>query len=145
MFLLAFGCTVGEPQEKSSAGERNKSGRLKSLEDMSFDQLYAELEECRKSPAVMISSITSDHNDCEAFHEIVRRGDEFLPQIIKKVEEGDFFLNEAMQEITGIKIHEIYPDEPLVGEQSASRLWIRWWNSRDQASVTDKNLRPPSQ
>ncbi len=139
LMLLSLGCATDDPQKASPVNTLNKSEHLKGINDMSFEQLYAELEEHRKSPAVMISSITSDHNDCEAFREIVRRGDESLPQIIKKIEEGDFFLNEAMQKITGIRIHEIYPDEPVVGEQSESRLWIRWWNSRDQPSETEKS------
>ncbi len=139
--IFSLACAVDGPRGVDS---HDNSARSKALQDKSFGQLYAELEEYRKSPAVMISSITSDHNDCEAFREIVRRGDEFLPQIVRKIEEGDFFLNEAMQKITDIDVREVYPGEPVVGEQCVSRLWIRWWNDRDQPSEMGKDPGPAS-
>ena len=103
----------------------NKCGAMKT-----FDQLYEELQEYRETIDVMVSSRTEDHNDCDAFREIVARGEEFLPRVVEEIEKGDFFLNQAMEEITGLNIFEIYPDERVVGAQDTSRLWVRWWKSR---------------
>ncbi len=132
LFLL-LGCTAGGPQEADNLSPSS------NVAPKTFDQLYAELEEYRETPSVSISSRTDDHNDCEAFREIVRRGDEFLPQIVEKIEEGDFFLNQAMEQITGINIREIFPDEPTLGEQDASLLWLRWWNRRALLSEADES------
>ncbi|MCP3998108.1 MAG: hypothetical protein GY722_24060 [bacterium] len=132
LFLL-LGCTADGPQEADNSSPNS------NVAPKTFDQLYAELEEYRETPPVSISSGIDDHNDCEAFREIVRRGDEFLPQIVEKIEEGDFFLNQAMEQITGIDIREIFPDEPTLGEQDASRLWLRWWNRRALLSEAEES------
>ncbi|MCP3998540.1 MAG: hypothetical protein GY722_26250 [bacterium] len=135
-FLLLLGCTADGPQEGDKLSSNN------NVAPKTFDQLYAELEEYRETSPALISSRTSDQNDCEAFREIVGRGEEFLPQIVEKIEEGDFFLNQAMEEVTGIDIREVFPDERPFGEQEVSRLWIQWWNRRALLSESDE--RSPS-
>ncbi len=129
-----FGCGSGGLAEDESAQSSNGGALSREVVAMrSFDQLYQELREYRQAPEVKFSSSTSDHNDCEAFREIVARGDEFLPRIVAEIEKGDFFLNQAMKEITGLNVLEIYPDEAIAGEQGISRLWVRWWKSRSEA------------
>lgn len=92
-----------------------------------FDQLYSELTAYRKRPEVIISSKTSDYNNCDAFKKIVQKGSPFLPYIIEKIQNGDFYLNQAMQEITGFDIHGITKSKRIVGEQRAAKLWVNWW------------------
>ena len=53
-----------------------------------------------------------------------------MPLIVEKIEEGDFYLNQAMWEITGVNVRALYPDEKSVGERSISRLWVRWWEEK---------------
>jgi hypothetical protein len=88
---------------------------------------YAELLEHRKRPEIRVSSRTPDYNACEAYRRIVARGAAALPFVIEKIGAGDFFLNQAMREITGLDIRSHYRDVPLLGEQDESALWLRWW------------------
>ncbi len=152
--LLAFssGCASDVPETNkvaSSSGENPCSEEDRSVAEASarksFDRLYRKLQRYRRSWAVQISSRTEDHNDCEAFRKIVARGEDFLPFIVEKIEEGDFFLNQAMREITGVDVRAFYPDEKTVGEQSASRLWVRWWQERRLRRDEDQPFTEPGQ
>ncbi len=90
---------------------------------------YAAYLQHREKPEIYFSSSTDIINDCRAFRAIVAGGKPFLPFIMGKIEEGDFFLNSAMKAITGIALHEHY-EMYVSGEQSVSELWIRWWYER---------------
>ena len=134
--LLAFssGCASDVPETNkavSSSNENHRSEEDRSVAEASakksFERLYRQLQKYRRSWAVRASSRTDVHNDCEAFRKIVARGEVFLPFIVEKIEEGDFYLNQAMWEITGVDVHAFYPDEKTFGERSISRLWVRWW------------------
>ena len=138
-FLLVFssGCASDVPEANKvvrSSDENHCSEEDRSVAEASarksFERLYRELQRYRRSWAVKVSSRTDVHNDCEAFRKIVARGEDFLPFIVEKIEEGDFFLNQAMMEITGVNVRALYPDEEVVGEQGTSRLWVRWWKER---------------
>ncbi|MCP3997914.1 MAG: hypothetical protein GY722_23065 [bacterium] len=112
----------------------------------SFNRLYRKLQWYRRlSPLVQFSSRTGDYNDCEAFRKIVARGEDFLPFIVEKIEEGDFFLNQAMWEITGVNVRALYPDEKTVGERTVSRLWVRWWKERRLRRDEDQPFTEPGQ
>lgn len=137
LLTLSSGCTSDAPEANkvvSSSDENPRSEDDRSVAEASarksFNWLYWKLQWFRRSSAVKISSRPEDHNDCEAFRRIVARGEDFLPFIVEKLEEGDFYLNQAMREITGVDVRALYPDEKTVGERSASRLWVRWWKER---------------
>ncbi len=92
-----------------------------------FYSYYNQLFEYRKDPKVMVSSNPSVYNDCEAFRNIVKGGNKFLPYIIEEMNNGDFFLNQAMEEITGFDIGKTKGTISIIGEQVVSKLWIEWW------------------
>ncbi|MCP3998107.1 MAG: hypothetical protein GY722_24055 [bacterium] len=133
--VLVLGCSPDVATQNDlmspSDGATTAGGKTK---EKSFGRLYEELQEYRRSSMVSVSSDPRVHNDCEAFREIVARGEESLPHIIHEIENGDFYLNQAMKEITQLNIREIYPDEAEIGERAISRLWIRWWKSRLEAT-----------
>lgn len=73
-----------------------------------FNINYRALEKHRSQSHVQFSSKTSDYNDCDAFRKIVKGGEKNIPFIMEKIVEGDFFLNQAMHEITGVDIINLY-------------------------------------
>ncbi|MBN1513381.1 MAG: hypothetical protein JXB13_15295 [Phycisphaerae bacterium] len=112
-----------EENESESVGDRGE-----------FHDLYRELKEFRDDIRVEVSSRPEDHNDCEAFRRIVAGGERFLPFIVEEIRRGDFYLNQAMHEITGIDVRKHYNDQAgLGGEQHDSELWIRWWNGQSSS------------
>ena len=52
-----------------------------------------------------------------------------MPFVVEKIREGDFHLNQAMREITGLLIWNEYDVdwEKFGDEISRSRMWVRWW------------------
>lgn len=92
-----------------------------------FYKLYSELLEYRKQPEVQLSSMTLTYNNCEAFRKIVEKGRFFLPFIIEEIKKGDFFLNQAMREITGFNMRTTPETKVASGEQDISKLWTEWW------------------
>ena len=106
----------------------DKSTRSSSAES-SFNALYEELLDFRKDGRVQLSSSTWDYNNCEAFRNIVSGGKKYIPYIIREIRSGDFFLNQAMYEITRIDIKKYFgiSTPPFMGEQEISKLWLRWW------------------
>ncbi|MBF0483075.1 MAG: hypothetical protein HQL25_00050 [Candidatus Omnitrophica bacterium] len=92
-----------------------------------FDGYYSQLLEYRKDPKIQLSSNPAVYNDCEAFRKIVETGKVFLPFIVEEIKKGDFFLNQAMEEITGIKSTSLKNTDEIIGEIEISKLWIEWW------------------
>lgn len=89
----------------------------------------------------MIHSDIATYNDCEAFRNIVKGGNPNLPFIIEKLKSGDFFMNQAMSEITKVDIAKVAFEkgwrkkglEGMVGAQGESIWWLKWWaENRDQ-------------
>jgi len=76
-----------------------------------FDTLYAEWEKLIQDPRIQISSNPLDYIDNEPYRAIVGLGRDALPLILKKVEEGVFFMNQAVLEIAGIDLNEIIEEE----------------------------------
>ena len=66
------------------------------------------------------------------FLEIVKCGIDAVPFIVNKLKEGEFVLNEAMRAITGMDMHERFPEAD--SEQEISRLWILWWETKQSIS-----------
>jgi len=109
-----------------------KGGTIMSNEDKSikekFDVLFADWEKVIQTPKIQLSSRPQDYTNNEPYREIVRLGRDALPFIIEKLEQGIFFLNQAVAEITGVKMNEIIGKERrFLGEQEKSGLLVKWW------------------
>ena len=106
-------------------GNENKSIKEK------FDELFAEWEKVIHDPKVQISSRPQDYINNEPYREIVKLGKEALPFIMEKLEHGVFFLNQAVVEITGIKMDEVISkDRRFVSEQEKTNLIVKWLKSQ---------------
>lgn len=96
-----------------------------------FDALFAEWEKVIQDPKIQLSSRPQDYTNNEPYHEIVKLGKDVLPFIIEKLEEGVFFLNQAVVEISGIRMEDIIGKERrFPSEQEKSALLINWWKSQ---------------
>ena len=131
-------CGEGEVSEVKTdvTNEKQENGRptSRTLDEDAFEGLYAELEAFRHDPRVSLQSSVQARNDCEAFRSIVREGRRFLPYVVEKVRGGDYFMNQAMAEITGVSIGEEYPNAQIErGDLSVSGLWVRWWEEKGNA------------
>jgi hypothetical protein len=108
-------------------GNENKKVKEK------FDVLFAEWEKAIQDPKIQLSSRPQDYINNEPYREIVKLGRDALPFIIEKLEQGVFFLNQAVVEITGIKMEEIIGKElRFPSEQEKSTLLVKWWRSQEQ-------------
>jgi hypothetical protein len=76
-----------------------------------FDTLYAEWEKLIQDPRIQISSNPLDYIDNEPYRGIVKLGKDVLPLILEKIEEGVFFMNQAVLEVAGIDLNEIIEEE----------------------------------
>lgn len=105
-----------------------------------FDALFAAWEKAIQASKIRLSSRPQDYINNKPYCEIVKLGREVLPFIIEKLEQvedsrngGVFFLNQAVVEITGIKIDKIIGKERrFLGEQEKSTLLVKWWQSQKQ-------------
>jgi len=96
-----------------------------------FDALFAEWEKVIRDPKIQLSSRPRDYIDNEPYREIVKLGRDALPFIMEKVEQGVFFLNQAVVDITGVNMEEIIGKEKrFPSEQEKSRSIVKWWRSQ---------------
>ena len=107
----------------------NESKKLKEK----FDALFAEWEKVIQNPKIQLSSRPQDYINNEPYREIVKLGRDALPFIIEKLEQGVFFLNQAVVDIIGIKMEEIIGKERgFLSEQEKSKLLVKWWRLQKQ-------------
>lgn len=100
-----------------------------------FDALFAEWEKIIRDPKIRLSSRPQDYVDNEPYREIVKLGKDALPFIMEKLEQGVFFMNQAVVNITGVKMEEIISKERrFPSEQEKSDLLVKWWRSQRLAS-----------
>lgn len=98
-----------------------------------FDALFADWEKAIRDPKIESSSRPQDYIDNEPYREIVKLGRDALPFIIEKLEQGVFFLNQAVVDIAGIEMEEIVGKERrFPSEQEKSALLVRWWRSQER-------------
>jgi len=102
-----------------------------------FEGYYAQLLDFQKRPGVMIMNDMRSYVACDAYKNIVLGGAKYLPFVIEKIENGDFILNLAMTDITGIDVWVVYKNDyssmdikETSGEQFISKLWVRWWKEQ---------------
>jgi hypothetical protein len=98
-----------------------------------FDALFAEWEKVILDPKVRLSSRPQDYLNNKPYREIVKLGEDVLPFIMAKLEQGIFLLNQAVVDIAGIKMEQIIgKEQQLLSEQKKSDLILKWWRSRKQ-------------
>jgi len=96
-----------------------------------FDALFADWEKAIQDPQIRLSSKPQDYTNNEPYRELVKLGRGALPFIMEKLEQGVFFLNQAVVEITDIKIDEIIGKaRRFPSEQEKSTLLVKWWQSQ---------------
>ena len=96
-----------------------------------FNSLFAKWEAVIQDPKVQLSSRPQDYINNEPYREIVKLGKEALPFVIEKLEQGVFFLNQAVVDISGVRMEEIIGKEhPFLSEQKKSNLIVKWWQSQ---------------
>lgn len=105
--------------------EENQSIREK------FDSLFLQWKEAIQDPKVQFSSRPRDYIDNDPYREIVKLGRDALPFIIEKLKEGEFFLNQAVVDITSVNMAEIISEERrFASEQEKSTMLIEWWQAQ---------------
>ena len=98
-----------------------------------FDTLFAEWERVILDPKIQLSSRPQDYINNEPYRGIVRLGKGVLPFVIEKLEQGVFFLNQAVLEIAGLKMEDIIGKERrFLSEQEKSTLLVKWWRSQKE-------------
>jgi hypothetical protein len=99
--------------------------------EQKFEAYFAGWEKVIRDPNIQRSSRPQDYINNEPYREIVKLGKAALPLIMKKLEQGVFFLNQAVVDITGIKMEEIIGKENrFVGERVKSKLILNWWKAQ---------------
>lgn len=97
-----------------------------------FDVLFEKWKEAIQPPHVRASSRVQDYIDNKPYHDIVRLGEDGLPFIIKKLEQGVFFLNQAFLDVVGLRMEDIIgKDIRFPSEQEKSAAIVRWWKSHE--------------
>ena len=98
-----------------------------------FDKLFAEWERVIQDPKIQLSSRPQDYIDNEPYREIVKLGRDALPLIMEKLEQGVFFMNQAVVEIAGLDMAEVVGREKrFPSEQEKSTALVSWWRSQER-------------
>jgi len=98
-----------------------------------FDALIEEWKKAVQDPAVRMSSRPKDYTDNEAYREIVQMGEDALPFIIEKLEEGVFLLNQAALDIAGLRMDDLVKENrKFLGERQKSAAIVEWWKSQPE-------------
>jgi hypothetical protein len=93
-----------------------------------FETLFAAWVKVTEDPNVRASSDPRDYADNEPFRDIVAMGRKALPFLMEKLEQGVFLLNQAVLDITGIKMdQEFTKGKKFISEQEKSMLLLDWW------------------
>lgn len=82
-----------------------------------FDALYAQWEKVIEDPKIQVSSRPQDYIDNEPYREIIKLGQDALPFILEKIEDGIFFMNEAALRIAGDSLDRIIEEENKMPSQ----------------------------
>lgn len=81
-----------------------------------------------------MQSNTAYYTENDEYRALIAMGKSALPFLMKKMEEGEFFLNKAVEEITGIDIaprdaidiNDWKPGVYSFSSQEISRHWVEW-------------------
>lgn len=98
-----------------------------------FDAQFAEWEKVIQDPKIQLSSRPLDYINNKPYREIVKLGRDALPFVLEKIEQGVFFLNQAVLDISGMEMEEIIGKERrFASEQEKSRLLVDWWKAQKE-------------
>lgn len=76
-----------------------------------FDVLYEEWQKVIQDPKIQISSRPRDYINNEPYREIIRLGKCALPFILEKIAQGNFLMNQAAIEVSGLHLDKIVENE----------------------------------
>ena len=99
-----------------------------------FEKYFLEWSELiRTTPEIMLSSHPFDYIRNEPYEKIIKMGKPALPFIMEKLHLGEFHLNYAVFEITGLDLSDVIPDpEEFYSEQEISDFLLTWWDQYQQ-------------
>ncbi len=97
-----------------------------------FDRLFKEWDELIHSTPLSFSSIPQDYVNTEPCKQMIELGNDALPFFIEKIEGGQFLLNNAIFQITGLKRKDLPKGKNVRSEQEISELLVKWWNDNKQ-------------
>jgi hypothetical protein len=113
--------------------ERIMANESKSEVKEKFDFWFGQWEKTIRTPQIQLSSRPQDYRNNKPYREIINLGREVLPFVIEKVDQGVFFLNQAVVDIIGIKMEDMVDKERgFLSEQEKSTLLVKWWRSQKQ-------------
>jgi len=76
---------------------------------------------------IAIQSNSSYYINVPEYDALIAMGKPALPFLMEKLGAGEFFLNKAVEKITGIDLKAWKPDFRPVSEQDTSKVWLEWW------------------
>jgi len=104
-----------------------------------FDEKFVAWKRHCSQFHISIQSNTDSRTKTPEYDALIAMGKPALPLLMEKLEAGEFFLNKAVQKITGIDVVdrirgttrlEWGPGSPppfMASEQGVSKLWLDWW------------------
>lgn len=108
-----------------------------------FEDAYGQWVKESESGSLSFASNSETLQELESFQRLVDLGEESLPFIVEKLQEGNFLLNYVMEKIIGIRIFNIRRDAySILSRQDISKIWIEWWRkNRRKYEKTAQNTR----
>lgn len=98
-----------------------------------FEDVYSKWVQESESGPLSLASNSELLQELESFQRLVDLGEESLPFVVEKLQDGHFMLNRVIGRITGIRVFEIKKDsDSVLSEQDISKLWIKWWDKNKQ-------------
>ena len=85
-----------------------------------FDVLYEEWQRVIQDPKIQISSRPQDYTNNKPYREIIRLGKGALPFILEKIVQGNFLMNQAAIEVTGLHLDKMIKNE--IGNSPSDRV-----------------------
>jgi hypothetical protein len=82
-------------------------------------------------PSLLNSSVIGDFTRLPEYQEIIQLGAPALPNVMRKLEDGDYLLNTAAFAIAGIDRDDVVPDpDEYYSELDISKFLLDWWRTQ---------------
>jgi hypothetical protein len=131
VIILVNGCG---PAERGHVPSRSNNPPVTQMEQ----KYLAAIKDWKAyiaKPEVSESSRSDAYVKNEWFDRIVTLGPSAVPFLIRDIKQGEFFLCEAVERITGVNVRAVYPEERTTSLQDVSRIWLRWWDEMGSKQV----------